>query len=77
VFGSNDERQYIMALIECPECKKEISDHASSCPHCGYELKPQRVEKTVVVEKSSGGVWGAVGCLLVILLILVIIGMLL
>lgn len=25
-----------MALIECPECGKEISDNARSCPKCGY-----------------------------------------
>lgn len=24
-----------MALIKCPECGKEISDKAASCPHCG------------------------------------------
>lgn len=24
-----------MALIECNECGKEISDQAKSCPHCG------------------------------------------
>ena len=24
-----------MALINCPECGREISDKASSCPHCG------------------------------------------
>lgn len=24
-----------MALIPCSECKKEISDKASACPHCG------------------------------------------
>ena len=24
-----------MALILCPECKKEISDRATACPHCG------------------------------------------
>ena len=24
-----------MALIACPECTKEISDKALSCPHCG------------------------------------------
>lgn len=29
-----------MALIKCPECSKEISDKAASCPHCGYSLKP-------------------------------------
>jgi len=28
-----------MALIECPECKKQISDAAESCPSCGYPLK--------------------------------------
>lgn len=24
-----------MALISCPECNKQISDKAVSCPHCG------------------------------------------
>ncbi|MEW5920344.1 MAG: UvrD-helicase domain-containing protein [Bacillota bacterium] len=24
-----------MALIYCPECKKQISDRAEACPHCG------------------------------------------
>ena len=24
-----------MSLITCPECKKEISDKAKSCPKCG------------------------------------------
>ena len=28
-----------MALISCPECKKEISDSAVMCPHCGYSNK--------------------------------------
>ena len=28
-----------MALINCPECKKEISDTARKCPHCGYTVK--------------------------------------
>lgn len=26
-------------LIECPECKLQISDKAYSCPHCGYPMK--------------------------------------
>ena len=30
---------YIMSLINCPECNKEISDSAKSCPHCGYKFK--------------------------------------
>lgn len=24
-----------MSMIECYECKKEISDKAKACPHCG------------------------------------------
>lgn len=24
-----------MALIICPDCKKQISDRADRCPHCG------------------------------------------
>ena len=27
-----------MALINCPECNREISDKAVTCPHCGYPL---------------------------------------
>ncbi len=29
-----------MALVKCPECgRKEVSDSALSCPHCGYNIK--------------------------------------
>ena len=28
-----------MALINCPECNKKISDTVKACPHCGYSLK--------------------------------------
>ena len=27
-----------MALINCPECGKEVSDKATQCIHCGYPL---------------------------------------
>jgi len=27
-----------MALIQCPECKAEISEKASSCPKCGHPI---------------------------------------
>ncbi len=30
-----------MALTLCPECKKEVSSEASSCPSCGHPIKPQ------------------------------------
>jgi membrane protein YdbS with pleckstrin-like domain len=27
-----------MALIPCPECKREVSDRAATCPHCGVRI---------------------------------------
>lgn len=27
-----------MALIECKECGKQISENATSCPSCGFDL---------------------------------------
>lgn len=28
-----------MALIKCPECQHDVSEHAVSCPSCGYGIK--------------------------------------
>lgn len=28
-----------MALVNCKECKKEISSEAKICPHCGFKVK--------------------------------------
>jgi hypothetical protein len=45
-----------MALITCPECHKEISDRAATCPHCGNPLTAiqptpgQSAEAPVYVE---------------------------
>jgi predicted amidophosphoribosyltransferase len=46
-----------MALIKCPECGKEISSDAESCPHCG---KPSSVlhcpyRKSINITKRSKG----------------------
>lgn len=34
-----------MALIECSECHKEISDKAVACPHCGSPTAPSVAPK--------------------------------
>lgn len=31
-----------MALIYCPECRKEISDQATQCPNCGVPIKKEK-----------------------------------
>jgi hypothetical protein len=33
-----------MTLIPCPECAREISDDAYSCPHCGKPMRQQPVQ---------------------------------
>lgn len=39
-----------MAIIKCPECGKEISDKATSCPSCGFPLLKGQPEKEKVKE---------------------------
>lgn len=40
-----------MALIQCPECEKEISDMAVSCPNCGYALQPTLTQTLLSIGK--------------------------
>jgi len=41
-----------MALINCPECSKEISDRAEACIHCGFPLKQHEEPKQVEFQES-------------------------
>lgn len=38
-------RKVYMALVICPECKKDVSDKAYSCPHCGYPINQQLIQQ--------------------------------
>lgn len=40
-----------MALINCPECGKQISDVAIACPHCGYAVNQE--SNTIEVTQSD------------------------
>ena len=46
-----------MALIQCTECGKEISDKAGSCPGCGMPLKDNYPKET----SRAGGKYEAAG----------------
>lgn len=39
-----------MSMIACPECGKEISDKAASCPGCGAPIAGQ--QETVVMRDT-------------------------
>ncbi len=34
-----------MALIECRECKQQVSDQAKTCPHCGIDNPGKRPDQ--------------------------------
>jgi len=62
-----------MALINCSECGREVSDAAASCPGCGHPLAapqaqapqaPAKEKPTSVVR--SGGKFEAAGFILII-----------
>ena len=48
-----------MALIKCPECGKEISDKAASCPNCGMPLHPFMEKPTT--SKAIPVICGTIG----------------
>jgi zinc-ribbon domain len=39
-----------MALLSCPECKKQISDQAPACLHCGYPIKATVQSKSKLTQ---------------------------
>lgn len=42
-----------MALITCPECKKQISENALSCPDCGLQLTEEIVAKQKEIQNNK------------------------
>lgn len=41
-----------MALINCPECGKEISDKVKACPHCGYPFVEEQLGDTLTAPQQ-------------------------
>lgn len=52
-----------MSMTTCPECGKEISSSAESCPNCGYVLVKNelpKIRRSELSEKSTNPLLGAV-----------------
>jgi hypothetical protein len=43
-------------LIECPDCKKQVSDKAISCPSCGH---PFKLAESAPADVTGHGIPGA------------------
>ncbi len=60
-----------MALIQCPECKKEISDKTASCPHCGCP-KPEPKKVPIKSGNNTEFTFGFVMLVLIVVCPLII-----
>lgn len=70
-----------MALINCTECNKEISDKAQNCPHCGFPIVSVQspVQPKIIVKRNEGCFLQTLnmGCLLILIVIgLIVVSML-
>lgn len=44
-----------MALIECPECRQEVSDSAKACPNCGCKVSWETAKSDGMPQKLLAG----------------------
>jgi hypothetical protein len=54
--GWSDRRRCSVALIDCPDCGRQVSDKATACPQCGYpiaSLLPAPTVQTPVAAAPS------------------------
>jgi uncharacterized membrane protein YvbJ len=61
-----------MALIECPECGKRISEKASACPNCGNPMRRYKSEPKIEVKGQKEGCFLQtlnVGCMIIFAII--------
>ena len=42
-----------MAIIKCPECGRDVSDRAKSCPNCGYPIENTTPSGVVKIKMSA------------------------
>lgn len=61
-----------MALINCPECGKEIEEEVMECPNCGFPIKKQdKAEQSIDKNKTYIGIaMCIIGCILFIVAIM-------
>ncbi len=47
-----------MALIECPECGKQISNKSITCINCGYPLQTAQPSQFEIINQDNSSVRG-------------------
>ena len=51
--GQKEERRFNMALVNCPDCGREISTSARSCAYCGCLMKEEPTETKSLKEELT------------------------
>ena len=73
-----------MALVKCPECGKEISDSATTCPNCGVNVqKLWKKQKQAEKDQKAMEEWskmtpkekrtGIIGLIIIVILAILIV----
>ena len=58
-----------MAMINCSECGKEISDQARTCPNCGHPSdREAKMQKVLDTNQQSS----RVGCVIVAIIMMIV-----
>lgn len=65
-----------MAIIQCSECGKEISDKADTCPYCGCKSKrTEWIEKAEALQDLGKTMTLFITVPIIVIVILVICGL--
>lgn len=78
-YGTTDgtlttiSKEQNVALVKCPDCRRDVSNQAPSCPNCGRPISAQKPPARPAPRKTSCAAWGCLG-LIIFVVILGIIG---
>ena len=58
-----------MAMLNCPECRKKISDTATACPKCGATLTAETIQQQRQ-KQADQGKFASIGCGILMLMLI-------
>jgi uncharacterized membrane protein YvbJ len=62
-----------VALVDCPECGKQVSTLAAACPHCGFPVSRRAAESQAPTRERGPARWTDPGFWVIVIGLLVVI----
>ena len=59
-----ENQQPGIKIIPCPDCQKDVSIHATACPHCGNQLKQAVTIEATGKQWKFGQLCGVATCII-------------